>query len=100
MWLNDYEEKEYGPFSHYINENKEHLFKFELNDGASLIVQDDSGDFESDNGKDLKEDGFEEYWERSFKIIEVICDNMNKYKVGDFILINYHCVPNSYKVVD
>lgn len=98
MWLNNYEEATYGPFSDYIDKNEGKLFLFELNDGAIVIVKDFSGDFESDNGLDSKEDGYEEYWERAFEIVEIIKDDSNKYKVGQKFCINYHCVPNSYKV--
>lgn len=98
MWLNEFEGPIYGPFSDFIDNNENKRFEFELNDGAIVIVADYSGDFESDNGLDLKEDGYEEYWERAFEIIKILKDGSNKYKVGQKFCINYHCIPNSYKV--
>lgn len=98
MWLNKFEESIYGPFSDFIEKNIDKEFIFELNDGAVLVVKDETGDFESDNGLDSNEEGYEEYWERGFKIIKIIKDDANKYKIDQRFCINYHCIPNSYKV--
>lgn len=61
MWLNEFGGPIYEPFSYFIDSNENKRFEFELNDGAIVIVTDYSGDFESDNVLDLKEDSYEEY---------------------------------------
>lgn len=99
MWLNKFEEKEYGPFSDYIDAHPNEKILFEYKDGSKLIVKDDSGDFESDNGLDLHEQGYEEYWERVFEIIEVIKDDKNIYQKEKYVSVNYHSIPLRYSVI-
>ena len=36
----------------------------------------------------------------SAEILEIIKDDTNSYSVGQLIAINYHCLPNSYKLAD
>ena len=98
MWLNDKEKQIFGPFIEYIEANEERKFKFVYGDGSELIVELDT-QYESDNGLELEDKEYEEYWEAAFKILEVLKDDNNVYSSGDFILVNYHNIPISYQVV-
>lgn len=58
MWLNDKEEKIYGPFSKYIENHEDRRFRFIYEDGCELITEFFT-EYESDNGlepskKDMK----------------------------------------------
>ncbi len=98
-WLNEYEEKIIGPFYDFIFKNEDKLFLFELNDGAIVKVKFDT-ESEMDNNLDLDEEGYEEFREAYFEIVEVVKDDTNSYSVGQLIAINYHCLPNSYRLAD
>lgn len=98
-WLNENEEKIIGPFYEFVFKNESKIFKFELNDGAIVKVKFDT-EAESDNNLELSDEGYEEYREAYFKIVEVIKDDTNKYREGDLIAINYHCLPNCYSVLN
>lgn len=98
-WLNEYEEKIIGPFYDFVFKNEDKLFLFELNDGAIVKVKFDT-ESEMDNNLELGEEGYEEFREAYFEIVEIIKDDTNTYSVGQLIAINYHCLPNSYKLVD
>ena len=98
MWLNNNEEKIYGPFSKYIENNEDKKFKFVYDDGVELIVEFET-EYESDNGLELSEEGYEEYWESAFKIIDVVKDDKNIYEVGKYVLVNYHNVPKTYESI-
>ena len=99
MWLNNKEESVFGPFSDFIHKNENKKYEFEYEDGTILIVELFVDEYESENGLELKDSGYEEYWEMAFKIIEVKKDDKNTYEVGKYILVNYHCIPKTYKVV-
>ncbi len=96
MWLNQFEEKIMTDFYKNVIRSSYKQFIFELNDGAILKVVFEI-EAESDNGKEDDEGGYEEYRESYFKIVEIIKDDTNSYKKDQFIAINYHCLPNSYK---
>lgn len=98
-WLNEYEEKIIGPFYDFIFKNENRIFIFELNDGAIVKVKFDT-ESEMDNNLELDEEGYEEFREAYFEVIEVVKDDTNSYTVGQLIAINYHCLPNSYKLAD
>lgn len=98
-WLNENEEKIIGPFYEFVLKNSSKLFKFELNDGAIVKVKFDT-EGESDNNLELSEEGYEEYREAYFEIIDVYKDETNKYRKGQLIAINYHCLPNSFEILD
>lgn len=98
MWLNDKEEKIYGPFSDYIESHENEKFKFVYADGVELIVEFFT-EHESENGIELNEEGYEEYWESAFRILEIINDDKNIYEIGKYILVNYHSIPQTYEVV-
>ena len=98
MWLNDKEEKIYGPFAKYIESNDYGKFRFVYADGVELIVEFET-EYESENGLELNEEGYEEFWESAFKIIKVIKDDKNTHEIGKYVLVNYHCVPQSYEVI-
>lgn len=98
-WLNEYEEKIIGPFYDFIFKNEGKLFLFELNDGAIVKVKFDT-ESEMDNNLELDEEGYEEFREAYFEIVEIVKDDTNSYSVGQLIAINYHCLPNSYKLAD
>jgi len=98
MWLNKFEKDIYGPFSNFVDGNEDKELLFELVDGAVLVVKDDTGDFESDNGLDINEKGYEEYWERGFIIVKIIKDDGNIYKVNGRFCVNYHCIPKKYSI--
>lgn len=98
MWLNNSEEKIYGPFSKYIEENENKKFRFVYENGVELIVEFFT-EYESENGLETNEEGYEEYWESAFKILEVVNDNKNEYQVGKYVLVNYHSVPALYTAI-
>lgn len=98
MWLNDKEEKIYGPFADFIESNEDKKYRFIYNNGDELIVEFFT-EYESENGLEPEEEGYEEYWEMAFRILEVINDDKNIYEVGKYILVNYHSVPKSYNVI-
>lgn len=98
-WLNEYEGKIIGPFYDFVLKHTDKMFVFELNDGAVVKVKFDT-EGESDNDLEPDEEGYEEYREAYFEIIKIIKDDTNTYSVGQLIAINYHCLPNSYELVD
>lgn len=98
MWLNDKEEKIYGPFSKYIDDHKNEKFKFVYDNGVELIVEFFT-EYESENGLETKEEGYEEYWEMAFKILEVLKDDKNTHNVEQYIIVNYHNVPKTYSII-
>ena len=98
-WLNEYEEKIIGPFYDFVFKNENKIFLFELNDGAVVKVKFDT-ESEMDNNLELDEEGYEEFREAYFEIVEIIKDDTNTYSIGQLIAINYHCLPNSYKLAD
>ncbi len=97
MWLNDKEERIYGPFAQYIEENIDKRFRFTYSSGLELVVEYET-EYESENGLDINDDGYEEYWEMAFKIIEVVNDDTNLYEVGGYILVNYLSIPMKFIV--
>ena len=98
MWLNSKEEATFGPFLKYIYEHEDNNFRFTYADGTELVVYLHLYEFESDNGLDINEDGYEEYWEMAFEIIKVIKDDKNLFSTGDKVLVNYHTVPDKYEI--
>ena len=98
MWLNDKEENIYGPFSDYVERHENEKFKFTYSDGTELIVEFET-EYESENGLDLNDDGYEEYWEMAFKILKVLKDDKNTYSAEQYVLVNYHCIPQQYEVI-
>lgn len=98
MWLNNFEEAIIGPFKTAIEEFKNDKWIFKIDDGVTLEVRLD-GEYESDNGLDYEEDGYEEFFAMSFVVTKIIEDNANLYNEGDLIEINYHNIPISYKKV-
>lgn len=98
-WLNEYEEKIIGPFYDLVLKNTDKLFLFELNDGAILKVKFDT-ECEMDNNLELDDEAYEEFREAYFEILEILKDDTNSYSIGQLIPINYHCLPNTYKLID
>lgn len=98
MWLNNKEEQIYGPFAKYIENHENERFKFVYANGDELIVEFYT-EYESENGLELNDEDYEEYWEMAFKIIEVIKDDKNIYEVGKYVLVNYRSIPKNYKIV-
>ena len=98
MWLNDKEEYVYGPFSDYVESHESEKFKFKYSDGTELIVEFET-EYESENGLDLNDDGYEEYWEMAFKILKILKDNKNTYSAEQYVLVNYHNIPQKYEAV-
>lgn len=99
MWLNKYEEAKFGPFAKCVYENENSDFAFEYSDGTKIMVNLYLYEYESDNGLDLSDPKYEEYWEMAFVVKEIIKDDANIYVPGDKILVNYRNIPDSYKVV-
>lgn len=100
MWLNDREENIFGPFADYIHNHEGEKIKFIYGDGTELIVELFVDEYESENGLDLHDKDYEEYWEMAFKIIEIVKDDKNLYKTGKHVLVNYHCVPKNYEAIN
>ncbi len=98
-WLNEFEEKIIGPFYEFVFSHESELMIFKLNDGAVVKVKFDT-ESEMDNNLELDEEGYEEYREAYFEIVEIITDDTNQYKVGQLIAINYHCLPSSWKLAN
>jgi len=99
MWLNNKEEKIYGPFSNFIEKHEDEKLRFIYADGVELIVEFYT-EYESDNGLELNDENYEEYWESAFKIVEVVKDEKNVYQVGKYILVNYHSIPQKYESIE
>ena len=99
MWLNKYEQKIMEPFYDFVFKHEESTFLFELNDGAILKVKFDT-ESEMDNNLEPEEEGYEEFREAYFKVVEIVKDDANSYSNGQLIAINYHCLPNAYKLTD
>ena len=98
-WLNEFEEKTMAPFYDLVLKHVADTLLFELNDGAIVKVKFDT-EGESDNDLEPDQEGYEEYREAYFEILEIIKDDTNSYSVGQLIAINYHCLPNSYKLAN
>lgn len=98
MWLNDKEEKIYGPFSDYVEKHEDEKFRFIYADETELIVEFETF-YESENGLELNDENYEEFWESAFKIVKVVKDDKNIHEVGKYVLVNYHCIPQTYEVV-
>ena len=97
MWLNDKEEQIFGPFSKFIESHQDKKFRFVYDNGIELIVEF-FAEYESENGLEINEEGYEEYWEMAFKILEIIKDDKNTNEVGKYILVNYHSIPQKYEI--
>ena len=98
MWLNDKEEKIYGPFLDYIESHENEKFRFVYADGTELIVEFETF-YESENLLEPDDKNYEEFWESAFKILKVVKDDKNIYEVGKYVLVNYHSVPQKNEVV-
>ena len=98
MWLNKNEEKTFGPFLVYVHEHENDIFIFSYNDGTELEVTLYLYEYESDNGLDIHDKEYEEYWELAFEITKVIKDDRNLYSIKDKVLVNYHTIPMKYNV--
>ena len=97
MWLNEKEGPIIGPFKKTIEEHESSKWLFVLDDDSILEVGLD-GEYESDNGLDEDEEGYEEYFALLFVVLAVIRDNSNLHKVDELIEINYHNIPKEYKL--
>ncbi len=98
MWLNSKEEFLMGPFVEFIKTNENKSFKFVYDNGSEFIFKLYLYEYESDNGFDINDNGFEEYWEMAFEIIEILKDDSNKHSKGDKILVNYRTLPKAYTI--
>ncbi|MCL2383753.1 MAG: hypothetical protein FWC79_06475 [Oscillospiraceae bacterium] len=90
------------PLLKMIGENKTINFKMTLQDNAVLLVEVDAC-YETDNGIEMNEDGYEEFMACAVMILEVVFqeeDAEKKYSEGEFLEITYHNYPKKIEEVN
>ena len=97
MFFSQKEEQIMSPLFRLISDNPNAVFRFELTDNSVVTARLDTC-YETNNGYEDDERGFEEYFACLFKIEEIV-QNKARYKKGDFIEINYHNFPKSIKII-
>ena len=91
--FNNIEEKTILPFLIFKNNSKIKDYTFEYLDNTVIKVSYDT-DFESDNGLDLDEEGYEEYWAIAFELKEIVKEGKSvPCKVGELFEVNYKNFP-------
>ena len=98
--FNKSEEKNILPFLVFRNNSKIKDYIFEYSDNTVIKVIYDT-DFESDNGLDLDEEGYEEYWAIAFELKEIVKEgNSVPCKIGELFEVNYKNFPYIIKSGD
>lgn len=97
MWLNEKEGQIIGPFKKIIEEHENEKWIFEFNENLILEVAI-NGEYESDNGLDIKAEGYEQYFAMLFVVLSVIKDDSNAHFAGELIEVNYHNLPKSFEL--
>lgn len=97
MFCNDKEEKLIGSLMDFDRSHTNEVYIMEYDDGTKIKAVYDT-DFESDNGLDLDEDGYEEYWACAFELKDIIKQgNSVPCKVGELFELNYKNFPKVIK---
>ena len=89
-WLNDQEGDILKPIYDQINSNldKAVLYKIVLKEGSILVCKFVT-ESESSNEIPVEEDSFEEYRELFFRIVKILSDPLNLYKINQVINVNF-----------
>ena len=91
--FNKIEDKLMIPFMKFKDERGERNFILKYSDNAVLKVVFDTS-YESDNGLDLDEKGYEEYWAIAFELKEIVKEGKSvPCKVGELFEVNYKNFP-------
>lgn len=101
MWLNSKEELIIGNFILTMEKSKENeKYEIEWSDNSKIIAHVDTV-YEDDNGLDLGDEKYEEFWSVAVCIDEIVRKGktVKELSVGDLIEINYHNSPKAYKRV-
>lgn len=75
-----------------INNNNHEIYTLIFHDGSIIETIVDTC-YETDNGKEIDDIQYEEYYAVAMRIINIIKDSENKYVINDLIEINYHNYP-------
>lgn len=75
-----------------INENADQVYILEYPNGDKVEAQADTC-YETDNGLEIGDSGYEEYHACAMRIVKVIEDKNGSFKEGSLIEINYHTYP-------
>ena len=98
--FNKIEDRLMIPFMKFKDEKQENNFILEYNDSTVLKVAFDTS-YESDNGLDLDEEGYEEYWGVAFELKEIVKEgNSVPCKIGELFEVNYKNFPYIIKSGD
>jgi len=95
MFFSELEDKLMRPFAKSLRTHPKSLIKMKLQDGAELLVSFDTC-YESDNGLEMDEQGYEEFFCYLFKVRKILSaskENATAYQEGTFFEINYHTLP-------
>ena len=100
MWLNSKEEKIIGNFLQEM-ENAKQSSEYEIQWENSIIYGSLDTIYEDDNMLEIEDPNYEEFWTVLLRINKIIKngDEIQGYKVGDLIEINYHNAPKEFKLV-
>lgn len=100
MFLNGNEEKLMGTLMDFDRKHQGVVYSIQYTDGTEIKAIYDT-DFESDNGLDLDEEGYEEYWGVAFELKEIVKEgNSVPCKVGELFEVNYKNFPYIIKSGD
>lgn len=101
--LNDNEGEIIMPFIKYASEqaqNGNSIYRLYFENGEQLIARYD-GYTESDNGLDLDEEEYEEFYEFEFLIIKPEKKNKEtKWRKYRYLLVNYHNFPTKWEILE
>lgn len=95
MFFSELESKLMGEFQGKLDAHPKSLIKMKLQDGTELIASFDTC-YESDNGLEMDEQGYEEFFCYLFKVIKILSaskESVTAYPEGTFFEINYHTLP-------
>ncbi len=81
----------------YLLNRSNQEYVMHLNNGDIVKAKVDTC-FDTDNGLDIDEEGYEEYYACAIEILEILEDNTGTLKVGMLMEINYHNWPK--KIID
>ena len=99
MWLNNKEEKKIGNLLSVMEKaDPNSQYEFKWNSGTKIVCCPFST-YESDNGLEVEDPDFEEFWVIAVKIVSIIKEGpeLGEITSDNIIEINYHNAPQEYK---
>ena len=103
MWYNKNDEIILEPFYKELHKHLhcgQNIFRFYFDNGLKLIVKYDC-EADSDNGLDLEDKNYEEFYEIYFEILKVEKKpKESKLRKGKYIEINYHNLPIKWEMLE